>query len=206
MKTIVINVIPLHSGGGRTHISNLLAHFDTILDTQSEARVIAILSERFKPSRGFRNIQTLIPKFPSRSIIRRLLWEKFYVPYLLRSLKADVLFCPGGMLLGKNPVFCKRVISFTNILPFEPRARKRYPLGCQRLRLWLLRHLLLSSFKKADLVIFVSHYAREVISRLVPPEGKANVVILHGGIDDKFWHRPSLPFPDNLPKDYVLCV
>jgi glycosyltransferase involved in cell wall biosynthesis len=69
---------------------------------------------------------------------------------------------------------------FRNMIPFDRVQRKRYPLGYMRVRIWLLERVMLRSMLRADVVIFVSDFARRVIEQRVPECIKRAVVIPHG--------------------------
>jgi glycosyltransferase involved in cell wall biosynthesis len=96
---------------------------------------------------------------------------------------------------------------FRNMIPFDRVQRARYPFGYTKLRNWLLEHLLLSSMQRADLVIFISEYARAVIEKRAPGIIRAAAVIPHG-VAHRFrndGNKAARPF--RLPPgEYLLCV
>ena len=85
------------------------------------------------------------------------------LPGILTRERADMLFCPGGLISTRTPAGCRTVTMFRNMIPFDQRARRAMPLGLQRLRNWMLERLMLTSMAKADLTIFISDFARHVI-------------------------------------------
>jgi len=74
----------------------------------------------------------------------------------------------------------KRIVAFRNMLPFDLESRRRYGLGWIRFRHWLLRYVQAWAFRSADLVIFISDYARRTIDAVVPDRRGRSVVIPHG--------------------------
>jgi glycosyltransferase involved in cell wall biosynthesis len=91
------------------------------------------------------------------------------------------------------------------MLPFDETARRKYPPGYMRFRIWILNRVIRNSMAKADLVIFISEFARDLISKQIPGVSNKSVVIPHG-VDPCFQvtqkSRPSwLP-----PGDYLLYV
>jgi glycosyltransferase involved in cell wall biosynthesis len=66
------------------------------------------------------------------------------------------------------------------MIPFDLDQRRRYPLGYQRTRNWLLQRLLLAGLKRADLVIFISDHARRVFERAANGPLRRWVLIPHG--------------------------
>jgi len=138
----------------------------------------------------------------------RAAWEKVYLPKLLREVRADVLFCPGGIILASLPPGCKSVAMFRNMLPFDPVQRSRYPLGYMRMRHWILEKLLLKSMLRADSMIFISEFARKVIEDRANGSIKRTVVIPHG-ISPCFRNgdaRNSRQPDWLLPEGYLLYV
>lgn len=172
---ILINALSARRQGGQTYLRNLL---------------------EFVPRDGSVEVLLLAPRslelalehpFVHRRVIFRLLenpfaraaWERLALARVARDFRADVLFCPGGLVAGA-PSQCKVVTMFRNMIPFDDRQRARYPLGYERFRNWLLHRLMLRSMLRADLVIFISNYARQVVERHARGRPIRSVVIPHG--------------------------
>lgn len=173
---------------------------------EKDERVVAIVPDGSEKFLGINtDIELMVSRFASRSIIHRWLWQKLALPRMLRRLKAKVIYCPGGSVSVSPSNAYRTVTAFRNMLPFSPMERNRYPLGYMRLRLWLLKFLQGRSFQKADLVIFISKYAKEVIDRAVTSRRGCSVVIPHGVTDD-FLTRADCIDDSTLPTNYVLYV
>lgn len=69
---------------------------------------------------------------------------------------------------------------FRNMIPFDERQRRKYPLGYERFRNWLLHRVMLRSMLRSDLVIFISDYAKQVVERHTQGQQICSVVIPHG--------------------------
>jgi hypothetical protein len=171
---IVIEALSALQGGGQTYLGNLFEHYEP----QEGERVVAIRPGRFagiftiNPA-----IEVLTPEFPSGSVVHRLLWNRLAPPRLLRGLKADVLYCPGGTLSTSPAKGLRTAVAFQNALPFSPTERARCPFGYMRLRLWLLRYVQCSSFRDADLPVFISRHAKSVIDQFIDDRKGGDVVI-----------------------------
>jgi len=98
------------------------------------------------------------------------------LPALLRQHDIDIFFSPGGLLPRSLPSKMLTVVTFQNMLPFDHVQRKKYPFGYRRLRDWLLERGLSSAMCRADLVIFISEFARNFIAKHVIP---SNPFIFH---------------------------
>lgn len=201
---VLINALSARQGGGQTYLINLL-QFQPVA---SNVEVFILAPPSLKLPDGIDGITRLHTNFPVENPFLRVLWERFWLPILLRKVGADVFFCPGGTVGAKAPKGCKTVTMFRNMLPFDLKQRKKYPLGYDRLRNWILSKILLRSMLSADLVIFISNYAQAVIENTAREPLKKSVVVYHG-INPHFRIQPGekLPRPSWLPpEDYLLYV
>lgn len=197
---IVINAYSARQGGGQTYLVNLLSNLPA---TQ------APLIEVFAPARlklpEHPNIRRVHASWPTENPLLRAAWEGLALPRYLKQTGADVLFCPGGLVVTKAPKGCKVVTMFRNMIPFDHAAMKALPLGFQWIRSHMLRRLMLRSMREADLTIFISDFARGVIERLA--KIPCPVTIRHG-ISEIFRRQSSpLPQPDAAGiEPYLLYV
>jgi glycosyltransferase involved in cell wall biosynthesis len=148
-------------------------------------------------------------RWPVENPVIRWLWEKFRLPGILKKLEADILFCPGGLINTVPPDKCETITMFRNMVPFDLEQRRRYPIGYMRMRNWILEKSMLRSMLHANLVIFVSEFAKGVIDRRANGKLSKSVVIPHG-IGADFRMRPDGAEPERpewLPEEeYFLYV
>jgi glycosyltransferase involved in cell wall biosynthesis len=187
-------------GGGQTYLLNLL----NFLPDEFELEVFVLAPDCLSlPQKA--GIRRISANWMAKNPFTRAVWERLYLPRLVKQLDADVLFCPGGIIGGRVPTPCKSVTMFRNMVPFSPMHRRKYPLGYMRARNWILRRVLLGSMLRADFVICLSEYARTVIEEQARVRLKNAAIIPHGvpasfrkpGID-------SFAAPDWLPADGYL--
>lgn len=201
-RTIFIDALSALQGGGQTYLLNLLKFMPPA--TTADCRVIVLVPHgseavfRVNPA-----IEVVSSTHASRNVLFRLVWSKLFLPKLLRRLHADVLYCPGGFVsvFGR----WKTAVAFRNMLPFSPEERKRYPLGYMRTRLSILRWVQARSFRRADLVIFISLFAKSIIDVVVGARTGISTVIPHG-ISDHFRLPVGKPGGLGLPDRYVCYV
>lgn len=197
---ILINAVSARIGGGQTYLLNLL---NTLPKNDDFKIYIYTLETLLLPDNE--RIIKLTTKYPTDNPLLRVFWEKLVLPKILRKLNIDVLFCPGGLISTHPPKTCKTVTMFRNMLPFDMRMRRRIPYGLQRVRNWILARLMLKSMAKADLVIFISNFARQVIEEKITI--KRAVTIPHGLSSHFRQDAHLLERPDIVPKnDYILYV
>lgn len=184
MKRIFINALSAHQGGGQTYLLNLFrcrpsGDYKTYLLVHKKNRH---LFEPFKAD-GFELVENGLG---SGNIVQRVLFEKFFLPKLLKQLAIDVYYAPGGIMNITVPSGCKSVVAFRNMLPFQKESIAKYPLlSYMRFRNTLLRSVFLQSFRKADNVIFISEYAQQVIRQFIPDITEKSTIIYHG-LNEKF--------------------
>lgn len=154
------------------------------------------------------NLNRLQTNWPTTNPLLRVLWEKFELPNQLAAIGAEVLFCPGGLINTPKIASCKTVTMFRNMIPFDLSVRKKYPLGYMRFRNWQLERAMIKSMKKADLVIFISEFARKVILEIAGEDSIQGVTIPHGlSSHFKIAEGTILPRAHWLPKsEYILYV
>lgn len=170
---IVINAWSARLGGGQTYVKNLLGNLPDNKDL--EILIFAPNSLLLPNDSRIRRGDTA---WSVQNPLIRAVWDITVLPKILRKEKADVLFCPGGVLSSRVPAGCRTITMFRNMTPFDTIALSRMPFGLQLIRNWILRRVMLSSMKSADLTIFISNHARRVIEQLI--EVNAAVTIPHG--------------------------
>lgn len=197
---IVINAYSARLGGGKTYLRNLLARLpdDAALD-------IRIFCPDDLPLPADPRIRRETKSWPTDNPLLRALWEKFVLPGFLATEKADILFCPGGVVATKAPKGVKVVTMFRNMIPFDTALVSAMPWGLMRLRNVILKRVMLKSMAEADLTIFISDHARKTVEALkyIP-----NPLTIPHGISDIFREQADVPTrPDKAPYgSYILYV
>jgi glycosyltransferase involved in cell wall biosynthesis len=197
---VVINAYSARQGGGQTYLINLLSH----LPTNDAPQIEVFAPARLKlPEHS--NIKRVHAAWPTENPVLRAIWERWALPRYLKETGADVLFCPGGLVVTREPEGCKVVTMFRNMIPFDPLAMKALPLGLQWVRSQLLKRAMLRSMRKADLTIFISKFAQAVIERLAKIP---HPVTIPHGISEVFRRQAaSLPRPEVTgSQPYLLYV
>lgn len=174
---LLINALSARLGGGQTYLRNLLLRFP-----QAEGwHAFLLCPDNFDTKDLPANVERIFLQQNLNNPFRRAYWERRYLPDLCKKLNADLLFSPGGMLpFAKLPAGLKTAVTFQNMLPFDMQQRKRYPFGYRRLRDWLLERSLSSAMLRADLVIFISEYAKTFITKKYGDLSALTPVIPHG--------------------------
>jgi len=182
---ILINALSAQNGGGQTYIINLLNNKTDIKDQ------VFILTQ---PSFDLKNLPSHIIQIRLKlnNPFMRIICEELLLIYFMRKLNINVYFSPACIL----PFFLlpniKTVVTFQNMLPFDCIQRKKYPIfGYRSLRDYLLKKLFSRSMLRADLVIFLSEFARNKVRKELSGFNGLNIVIPHG-VDDIFKHKSEV--------------
>lgn len=184
---IGIDATNIRHGGGITHLSMLL--------------------ESARPSSmGIASVTVWAPKPTLQSIANRswiskkssfwmylplplrIVCQQIFIPIYIKKLGGDVLFSPGGTL----PLWPEipSVTMSQNMLPFEQSEVLLFgSFNGMRLKMFLLRLIQSYSFRRAAGVIFLSNYARVVVSNVLGAALNATALIPHG-IERRFFRFP----------------
>jgi len=180
-----IDASNLRDGGGRTHLIELISHaipqdygFTKVVIWGSDATLSLLPSHDWLVKRN--------PLALEKGIISRSLWQRFKIAKAAKLDGCHIIFTPGGLHSGSfHPV----VTMSQNMLPFEWKELFRYGLSLKSLRLLLLRVTQTRSFKRAEGVIFLTNYAREMVQTI---SGKlpGKIQIIPHGISLRFRCAP----------------
>ncbi len=203
-KNVVINALSSLQGGGQVYLSNILREASYFEDL----RLYVMCPPRFADLYDYPGVEVIPSSLSSATVLHRTLWERWRLPGLLKELKADLAFCPGGTIGFSTSPSCRTAVTFQNMLIFDADNRRRHPSAYIRCRLALLEKLSRDAFRRAGLVIFISRYAKAVVDRKVPRRDGLSIVVPHG-LEERFRTRgrndvPRLPsLPDG---EYLLYV
>ncbi len=187
---IGIDASNLRAGGGVTHLAELLCAarplqhgFDRII-VWAPTATLSALGQRPWVRKAHDPLLDL--PFPGR-----LYWQRFRLEEAARSAGCDVVFTPGGSYSGKFRPF---VTMSQNMLPFETSEVWRYGVSFHSLKFLLLRCFQLETFRRSDGLIFLTEYARRVITKRLTGTTSKFVTIPHG-VSDRFRHESRTQKP-----------
>ena len=127
----------------------------------------------------YENVNFLEDETLPMGFFRMNSWRKNKLPALLKKYNPDVHFNPMGWLASKHNI-CPSITMSRNLQPFIPSEVNRVPiLSKERWRLILAKRAWLNSYNRAQGLIFLSDYAREIISPDIPDDIQ-KTVIPHG--------------------------
>ncbi len=206
MRLIIINAISARQGGGVTNVINLLSCL------KSENVQILVLTNSnnhlYFKTFCYSNIKYFNVKWPSKSLVQRLIWEMFFLNKILFRLKASIYYNVGGTLLARTPVGCTGITTLQNMLPFSPEELKRYPLtNLLRYKLIFLRIVYVYSYRNADKIVFSSHHSYHTVSKYLSLKD-IEYTVIPNGVNELFYNQELINRKQNIVPgiDYYLYV
>jgi len=112
----------------------------------------------------------------NRGLPFRAYWHVVQFHTLAEQAGCDLVFVPGGGAGRFRPF----VTMSQNLLPFEWLELKRFGLSLSTVKFLVLRLVLAGSFKKADGLIFLSDYARNVVTAATGTVSGDTTIVPHG--------------------------
>ena len=201
MARILLSALSARRGGGQTYLRRIVGSFPA-----DPAHELTIFSAHPIPGLfASGNVKwERAPQWTSRPLLRFLFGALFFRFVWKRRHDFDAVYFAGGSFDMALPPGTAKVVAFRNMLPFDLEARRRYHWGWNRFRHWLLRYVQGWAFRRADLVIFISDYARATIDAMVPNRRGQSVVIPHGAQTTDTPLDPSIA--SRLPERFVLYL
>lgn len=197
---IAIDASRLDSGGGLAHLLGVLDIADPSAHRIREIHVW-----------GSRKLLGILPDHPwlikhnppayEKSIPALLLWQATRLAGEIREAGCQILFAVDGITLCR---FRPMVTLNHSLLPFEDRIMPLYGQSKERWRLRVLAAIQKRVFRFADSVIFLTHYAQELVQRHT---GRlADTVVIAHGVGNAF-KRPDPPVGrDFAPGRPIRCL
>lgn len=184
-----IDASNLRAGGGITHLVELLGAAEPA--RHGIGRVLVwcgrAMVERL-PQRPW--LEAIHDTRLDGGLVSRLWWQRSALATAAAG-RVDVLFLPGGSYGGRFRPF---VTMSRSLLPFQAAERRRYGASSMGLKMLLLRAGQASTFRRADGVIFLNEYARDVVTAATGPLPGRTAIVPHG-VNDAFrlTPRPQRP-------------
>jgi glycosyltransferase involved in cell wall biosynthesis len=186
-----IDAANIRDGGGISYLAGLLRAVDPAEHGISQvvlwgnARTLRMIDDRPWLVKSHQKVL-------ERSLVHRIIWQTFRLSGLARAAGCDMLFIPGGSFVGD---FQPIVTISQNLLPFEWNELRRYGWSRAAFKLVLLRMTQCRTFRKAQGLIFLSQYARTVVTKIVGERQEVDSPTIPHGMDVRFSRppRPQLP-------------
>lgn len=173
----------IRSGGGIAHLVGLLSGIQQLPRKPGRVHVWS-----------YKKLLDELPDYPwltkssssflNSNLFASLLWQRFVLPAEFKSLKCDILL---NLDAASVSTIKPNVTISQDLLAFEAGEIARLPKNKQWLRLILIKYVQIRALKNAQGVIFLSEYAKNMLS---PYLSKEQIhAIVHHGIDPIFFRN-----------------
>ena len=172
---IGIDASNIKSDGGVVHLFELINNFN-FKNTKIKKIIIWGNTKSLKKIKINSKIKKIkIDKFSSNKIFI-LLWQLFFLPYVLKKNNCNILYVLGGVFFKKT---ITTVSIFQNILPFIKNETKKYSL-LNRFILFVQKKIYIRTFSKSDGLIFLSKFSKKILRKELKLYNKKTKIIPHG--------------------------
>ena len=196
-----IDACNIRQGGGVTHLLEIIKEFNP--DRHGFNKIIIWSSKQTLDKIPDRIcIEKINNRFIEKNFISTFIFQLFYLRIELKSKSCDIVLVPGGTFLSS---FTPYVAISQNLLPFELKEAFRYNSFFKKLKFILLRLTQSYTFKNATGLIFLTQYAKNIISSQIKIPSD-NIIIPHG-INKNYLQlpKPQLSFKEYIgPKKFNL--
>lgn len=186
---IGIDASNIRGGGGVTHLIELLRAADPLAHRFSKIILWSGQATLNKIEDRSWLVKRHLPSFDNY-LLHRAIWQRYQLSNAARLAGCDVLFVPGGVFAGD---FKPMVTMNRNLLPFELHELWRYGLSWMTFKMLLLRWLQSRTLRKADSVIFLTHYAQTLVSKIATLNPEKSTTVPHG-VNNRFLIAPRSQF------------
>ncbi len=180
---VLVNAIHAKSGGGVTHLRNLLPRLAD--DRRLDLHVVLHADQLALFAPMDPRIRVHAVTF-ANGFLRRLLWEQAVLPGLARRLGADVVFSPANF----GPLLLRRQVILLSNAVAVARSDRRL---AKRLYWLALTLATLASVLRCRGIAAVSAYARDSLSFGLQRWLGGKMAVIHHGVSDQFSPDPAVP-------------
>jgi glycosyltransferase involved in cell wall biosynthesis len=182
-----IDAFNISTGGGNTHLKEIL---NISNPNKNKFRKVVVWGGRSIID-DIEDREWLLKVYKpilDKNLLFRLFWHIFFQKRCAKQMGCDVLLLPGGINFSR---FSPAIVMSRNMLPFEWKELMRYGYSLMTLKLLVLRVAQSYTFKHADRIIFLTHYAQIGVTK-VTGRLSAFVKIIPHGLNERFLSKPKL--------------
>jgi len=178
---IGIDATNIGGGGGLTHLKEILSFFNPNENKSIEKIVVFSSQKVLDQITGSEIIEKLTFLQLNKGLVHRILFHLFHFDKEIKS-RCDILFSITGDYFGSF----KPVVGMSrNMLLYERQIWKEIKQPKEIIRFWLNLQKQKRSFKNSSGIIFISNYAKEIVSKQINLKSK-HILVIHHGVSPRF--------------------
>lgn len=183
---LIIDASTQGSGGGRRHLKEILNEFVKVEHNLSKIYIWGPNSLlRILPDNPI--IVKKTTKTLNIGLVGSFIWQYFFRDLDFKKIDFDCIYSPYGNYTGNLKPY---ITMSRNMLMFEKIERKKFGISFARIKLKFLYFVQKKSFINATGIIFLSNYAKNIISNELRNKFLSSKIINHG-VSDKFRKIPK---------------
>lgn len=186
---VFLNLLAATAGG---QLSRARAFLDRFSDFAPTAQLIVVKEKTVLTDYASTERRVLIDVsvgYGALKVPRRMWWENFVMPGVIRGHAADVYLTFSHYLPHLHDEAVPSVVGVSNLAPFSKEAWSQESL-LVKVKMAALRKTILSSARRASCVLALSETCRDVLIACGIPGEK--IVVAPNGVD-AYWGQPSSP-------------
>jgi glycosyltransferase involved in cell wall biosynthesis len=183
MYTIFIDATNVGIGGGVSHLLELLNHFDS--KRYNMNLVVCASRAVLNKLPEVSDVRKITDPLLNKSILHRVMYQLYFFDKEIKAQKTDLLFSITGDYIGD---FHKVVGMSRNMLLYDERALGDISSWKEKIRFRLNLLKQKRCFNKAIAIIFISQFAKDLITKRLSLSEKRVEVIYHG-VANRFKRR-----------------
>jgi glycosyltransferase involved in cell wall biosynthesis len=195
---IGINAVNINSGGGISHIENILVNITKDFLKNNNKIIIWANPKLFNILRQSRTHDPNLVIIKKKNYLFGIFWKFFFLYKELKHNNCDLLYALDGLALVR---FKKTILLFQNLLPFCNYEIIKYGLSFSTFKLICLRYFYFLSLKNSDAVIYLSKYSKLKIENQIG-KAKKSIIIPHGVSKDFFLKKKN----SNLKRNVINII
>ncbi|MDP3398298.1 MAG: glycosyltransferase family 1 protein [Bacteroidales bacterium] len=173
---IGIDATNLGSGGGITHLKEILTSFNISSLSANQKIIIFSSTEVLDQLPEMVQVEKITFTGLNRNLFNRIFFQLFFYDKEIKR-RCDILLSITGDYIG---AFRPVVGISQNMLLYEREIWKKIKQPSEILRFWLIYQKQKISFGNSEAIIFISDYARKYISKKLNIKDKETTIIHHG--------------------------
>lgn len=197
-RVLLIDASRNRSGGAVIYLKKFFENFDPTISIFTK---IIIFS--------YKDLLNELPKkkylikcqhpFLEKNLFFQIFWQIYILPKYIYKNKIDLLFTTDtSSFCFHNP----SIILNQDILGFDKLSMNMIPISWEKIRLYAIRYIQIFAMNKANKVIFVSNYSKDIISKFLK-KNISSTVIYHG-IDNNLKVKNDVEWNINSKKKIKL--
>lgn len=190
MPKFLINAVGARLGGSMRHLAGFAESLGALNPDQQH---LIYLSQNVELNLNHKNVQILRPAYSTDSFYKRLCFDQFQIPTIVRDQKIDVLI--SLLNFGTIKVSIPQVIFARNAIYYSEyyfQTASFSEAAISTLKKWLIY----ASLRSADAIVAPTNAMRDLISKSHPDLPQDRIKVVYHGFDSREFVDSTAALPE----------